>query len=76
MGMPDRTPVEALQDAMPRFIAARRHIMTTMQAWRAWWGPIRENVLATYQEMDEENRTVIDVLENLWRMGPGEAEKL
>jgi hypothetical protein len=37
---------EARQEAMQRYFAVRNHIMTTMRAWIAWWGPIREQVLA------------------------------
>jgi hypothetical protein len=61
---------ETPQEGMQRYVAARNHSMRTMRAWIAWWGPIRERVLTDYQEMDEENRTVIDALESLWRMGP------
>jgi hypothetical protein len=57
------------------YFAARSHILNIMRAWIAWWGPIREPVLARYQEMDEENRTVIDALESLWRMGPEDPDE-
>ena len=73
----DKTWSEAVQDPpLQSYFAARSHILSIMRAWIAWWGPIRERVVATYQEMDEENRTVIDALESLWRMGPDEPEGL
>jgi hypothetical protein len=71
--MPDRTSAEALHDAMPRYIAERDHIMATVRALVDWWGPIREDMLAAYQQMDDENRKVIETLEHLWRMGPEDA---
>jgi|GEM_PF-3710853 len=66
--MPDRTAAEAMR----RFMAARDNIVATVRALVDWWGPIREDVLAAYQEMDDENRKVIETLEHLWRMGPGD----
>jgi hypothetical protein len=67
---------ESIQDpALQSYFAARDHILSIMRAWIAWWGPIRERVLARYQEMDEENRTVIDALESLWRLGPEGADE-
>jgi hypothetical protein len=63
-------PSPAQDTDMLAYFAARDHITTTMRAWIAWWGPIRQKALAAYQELDEANRTLIDSLESLWRMGP------
>ena len=61
----------AAQDAdMQAYFAARGNIISTMRAWVTWWGPIRKKALAAYRDMDEENRTLIDALESLWRAGP------
>jgi hypothetical protein len=70
--MPDRTVAEAMR----RFMAARDNITLTVRALVDWWGPIREDMLAAHQEMDDEDRDVIEVLEHLWRMSPGDAGKV
>jgi hypothetical protein len=70
-GTADNSGPAAAQDAdMQAYFAARDNIISTMRAWIAWWGPIRKKALAAYRDMDEENRTLIDALESLWRAGP------
>ena len=67
----DSSGPAAAQDAdMQAYFAARDNIISTMRAWIAWWGPIRKKALAAYRDMDEEDRTLIDALESLWRAGP------
>ncbi len=66
----DSWPKTAHNADLHAYLSARDHLTTTMHAWISWWGPIRKNVLSSYQEMDEANRTLIDALESLWRMGP------
>jgi len=73
----DASGPAATQDAdMQAYFAARGNIISTMRAGIAWWGPIRKKALAAHWAMDEENRTLIDALQSLWRAGPAGPDEI